>query len=998
MERREFLKLVGITGAGAVTACDEKIGPKMLIPYLVPPEQITPGVATWYASTCRECPGGCGIHVKTREGRVIKLEGNPESPVNRGKLCARGQAAHQNLYDPDRVTGPRRLRDGRYVDVTWDDAVAELAREIATAAAVPAAVVLVTEHQTGTRARLYDEWAGAFDATRLVYEPFAHEPVLEAHRRVFGVPAIPRYDIAGAELVISFGADFLETWVSPVRYAVDWAAMHAFRGGVEERDRRRGIFVAVEPRLSMTASNADEWLAAAPGTEHLVALAMANVLGAGGDAAAWTPARAAEATGVPAETIERMARLFAERRSVALPGGVGAQHEHATAAAAAVALLNQAGGAVGDTIELGRPVTAGVRDSHREMADLVARMELGTVKAILFAGTNPVFSLPPSLGFEAALAKVPLRVSFNPQFDETAAHCQWVLPDHTPLESWGDWVPEEGVVQIQQPAMRPVFGSRATPDVLLQVHRAARPADGADPGSTTASLAAASWYDYLRAAWMDRAPTASDWAEVLKAGVFQGAAATAGAVPARATAGSTPPVPVPQEDAAGGAALDYAPPAFAGPEGDDSYVLHLFPHIALYDGRGANQPWLQELPEPASTVTWQSWIEVHPDTAERLGVKHGDVVSVESAEGKLEAPVIVYPGIRPDTVAMPLGRGHTRMGRYAQGHGVNPLALLPATADAVSGAVAYQSVRVRLSPTGAWVPPLRAQGSDSDHGRGIGQSTPLAAALDPAHHAEEHESGVHGPPLTVRRVAEDAAEDSAYRWGMAISVDACIGCGACVVACQAENNGPFVGPERVAKSRQMQWLRIERYLEEKPGGGLEVRHVPMLCQHCGAAPCEPVCPVYATYHNPEGLNVQVYNRCVGTRYCSNNCPYKVRYFNWFSYEWPEPLNWGLNPDVTVREKGVMEKCTYCVQRIQAAKMTVKDEDPDATVPDGYFQTACQQTCPTDAIVFGNLKDPASRAARLADGGLAYSALEVLNTRPANFYLKQVNERLDEVHA
>jgi anaerobic selenocysteine-containing dehydrogenase/Fe-S-cluster-containing dehydrogenase component len=1029
MERREFLKLVGITGAGAVTACDEKVGPQALIPYLVPPEHITPGIPTWYASTCRECPAGCGTHVKTREGRVIKIEGNPESPVNRGHLCARGQAAHQHLYDPDRLKGPRRFDGDEYVDVSWEDAIQAVAAELGPAGQ-PGSVVLLSGLQTGTRARLYQEWADAVGASWLVHEPFAQEPVVEAHRRIYGMAAIPSYDIAGAELVISFGADILETWVSPVRYSVDWAAMHAFRGGAEERDRRRGIFVVVGPRLSMTASNADEWISVPPGTEQLVALGMANVLGAGGEATAWTPVRVAEATGVAAETIERLARLFGERRSLALPGGVASQHAHATAVNVAAALLNQAGGAIGDTIAL-TPVTGAVERSHQDAIDLVNRMRGGLVRAILFAdGVNPAFALPPVVGFAPALRNVPLKVSLSPLFDETAAHCHWLLPDHTPLESWGDWVPEEGTVSIQQPAMRPLYNTRATPDVLLDLHRAARGAAQTPGGEVPAAdlgtaqtpggeapaggLGAASWYDYLRAAWQERAATPAAWAELLKAGgVWEGAigAAAVGVGGQRAGAAAAPPAGAAVTPAVAGDTaqapldlppLDFAPAPFQGPTEGDTFVLHLFPHIALYDGRGASRPWLQELPEPAATVMWHTWVEIHPQVAERLGVEDGDVLELESPHGELEAPALVYPGARPDTVAMPLGRGHTRMGRFAAGHGVNPLVLLPGVVDAASGALAYQSVRVRVTKTGARVPPLKAQGSDIQHDRDLAQATPMAAALRmEADHRAVHESAApdealeHGEALTVERVARDSAKESPYRWGMAISLDACTGCGACVVACQAENNIPFVGPERVVKSRQMQWIRIERFFEQDADGRLETRHLPMLCQHCGAAPCEPVCPVYATYHNPDGLNVQVYNRCVGTRYCSNNCPYKVRYFNWFTYEWPEPMNLGLNPDVTVREKGVMEKCTFCVQRINAAKIAYKDLDPEGAIPDGFFQTACQQTCPTEAIVFGNLKDSESRAARLANGELAYNVLEVLNTRPANFYLRQVNGRLDE---
>ncbi|HEY7473257.1 MAG TPA: molybdopterin dinucleotide binding domain-containing protein [Gemmatimonadota bacterium] len=992
MERRDFLKLIGITGAGAVTACDAKVGPQSLIPYVVPPDNITPGIPTWYASTCRECPAGCGTHVKTREGRVIKLEGNPESPVNRGKLCARGQAAHQNLYDPDRLKGPKRLVNGEYVDAQWEQATSALAaelRRLREAGGDPGSVVLLTGLQTGTRERLYDEWARAVGARRVVYEPFAYEPLLEANRRVFGESVLPSYDIEGAEFVISFGAEFLETWISPVRYAVEWSRMHAFRG---DEAVEKGIFVAVEPRLSMTASNADEWVSVKPGTEYLIALAMANVLGAGGEAADWTPRRAAEATGVDAGTIERLAGLFRDKRSVALPGGISTSHSNATAAAVAVNLLNRAGGAIGDTVRFSTPVTGAVEGSYRAIVDLVAAMQTGAVKALLFADTNPVFSLPPALGFAEALRQVPFRVSFGPLFDETGAWCQWLLPDHTPLESWGDWIPQQGTVGIQQPAMRPVFNTRATPDVLLDVWRTA-----GDPAAAPATEGG--WYEYLREAWSDRAPDERAWAEILRAGgVWEGAAVappagqpTDGANLGRAGVGAAA-----TGELGSGEPTDFAPPAYDGPSGEGTFDLVVFPQIALYDGRTANRPWLQELPDPASSVAWQTWVELHPEVADELGLVDGDVVTVESAHGSVQAPVIRYPGARRDTVALPLGRGHDRMGRYAAGRGVNPIALLPPTADSASGGFAWQGVRVGLTKTGTRVDPLRFQGSDSDEGRDLAEAVPMAAALRLASgeaevHAEEPHLG-EDIPLTVERVARDSDPDGPYRWGMAISLDACTGCNACVTACSAENNLPFVGPERVAKSRFMNWIRIERYLEAKPGGRIETHHLPMLCQHCGAAPCEPVCPVYATYHNPDGLNVQVYNRCVGTRYCSNNCPYKVRYFNWFQYEWPEPLNWGLNPDVLAREKGVMEKCTYCVQRINAAKIAIKDQGPDAVITEGMFQTACQQTCPTDAIVFGNLKDPESRVAKLAGGPLAYSALEHLNTRPANFYLKQVTDR------
>jgi len=382
---------------------------------------------------------------------------------------------------------------------------------------------------------------------------------------------------------------------------------------------------------------------------------------------------------------------------------------------------------------------------------------------------------------------------------------------------------------------------------------------------------------------------------------------------------------------------------------------------------------------------------------------NGDVVAVSSPHGRLEAPAFVHRGIRPDTVAIPIGQGHAHFGRWARDRGVNPLALLPAAADEASGATAWLSTRVALTATGARVDLVSTQGSHDDLGRKIAELVGVAAAAEAEERARQ---AIEREPGALVEAAEDADPKSPYRWGMAIDLASCIGCSACVTACYAENNIPVVGEELCAQGREMAWLRVESYDEQissgehgsgdadpgqaagadEPAAG-HVVHLPVMCQHCGNAPCEPVCPVYATYHNPEGLNVQVYNRCVGTRYCSNNCPYKVRRFEWLSYDFPAPLELQLNPDVTVREKGVMEKCTFCVQRIMKARNDADAEGRD--VRDGEVTTACAQTCPAEAIVFGNLRDPNSRVSRLARSGRAYHVLGELNTRPAVTYLKAV---------
>jgi molybdopterin-containing oxidoreductase family iron-sulfur binding subunit len=476
-------------------------------------------------------------------------------------------------------------------------------------------------------------------------------------------------------------------------------------------------------------------------------------------------------------------------------------------------------------------------------------------------------------------------------------------------------------------------------------------------------------------------------------------------------------------------------PAFATPEprGAGEFSLVLYPTTQFHDGRGANRPWLQEMPDPVTKAVWGSWAEIHPETAARLGVKAGDPVKVETAAGSVEVPAALYAGVRKDVVAVPLGQGHAAFGRYAKGRGVNAVALISDARDPLSGAVAYAGARASVGKAAQAMDLVVTQREFDQHGRGFAQVIPISAigmaggehghAGNGAAHHEVHASqtrpGKHTEPregaeipahaITAYEPAHKARhprqihidqgsyKNAKHRWAMAIDLDRCTGCSACVVACDAENNVPTVGPELAKRGREMHWLRIDRFVERLEPGKVDVRNLPMMCQHCGDAPCEIVCPVYATYHNPEGLNAQVYNRCVGTRYCSNNCPYKVRSFNWFDYSapekatfaFPEPLNWQLNPDVTVRSKGVMEKCTMCVQRILEGKGHARDEKRE--LRDGEFTTACAQSCPTEAIVFGDLADPESKVSKLSRGSdRRYWVLNELNTKPGVTYLKKID--------
>ena len=995
IKRRDFLRVVGASGAGATMFGCSTENVEKLIPYVVPPEEITPGVATWYASVCGECPAGCGIWVRTREGRAIKLEGNPEHPVSGGALCARGHSALQGLYNPDRLTGPM-MRDGDgFAPVSWEDAEAQLAERLGAAGGN---VMLVTGSSGGALGHLFDRFAQVVGGTRVEYEALAEAPLREAARLAFGRDVVPGYDFESARFVLSFGADFLETWLSPTAYGRGFARTSAI-----DQVGSKGRFVFVAPRLSLTGQNADEWFPIQAGSEAAVALAMAAVIaGDGADAGPYGELlggfdvdAAAAASGLSAEEIADLARRFvAEGPGLAVGPGVSGQHRGATGANLAVLVLNHVAGNIGRSVHLNLPDQAAASAPWASLESAIASMGAGEVAVALVHGTNPAYSLPPAAGFADAFGAVPFKVSFASELDETAHLADLVLPDTHSLESWGDSHPRPGVHALQQPVMRPVplFDARPAGDVLLSA-----------ANTLGQNLDAENFQAYVRGRWqeMGLAGTANFddfWREALRRGVvFSEPSDISEPAEEEAPAQLLPPDP----------AVGFDVPALDGDS--DGLALVVYPSARFGDGRQANRSWMQELPDPVSKITWHSWVELHPATAERLELREGDVVRVSSPHGEVELPVWPYAGVREDVAAIAMGGGHTGYGRYADGNGVNPMALLPAESEQPSGALVHLATRVTVEPTGEW------RKLASIHGSGHTQEdrniAPAVALADVGHAEEEHDEHalaelqevggfVSVPtegrpedfPLPGAQYGEYEDPESTPRWAMAIDLDKCTGCSACVTACQAENNVPVVGEEQLLMGRDIHWMRIENYFETMDAshaGPVDVRFTPMLCQHCGNAPCEPVCPVFAAYHTPDGLNAQIYNRCVGTRYCANNCPYKVRVFNWFEYsDVPEPLNWQYNPDVTVRGEGVMEKCSFCVQRIREVENRAVIEG--RAIPDGEVVPACQQSCPAEAIVFGNIRDPNSRVAQVTANERSYRVLDdLINTQPAVTYQRKV---------
>ena len=1036
--RRKFLKVLGGAGPAAAMAACSPVPTETIIPLVVPADDVIPGVAISYASVCGECPNGCGIRVRTREGRAIKIEGNPSHPVNQGALCARGQAALQGLYNPDRFRGPQRRRttnaaagQSTFEPVSWEEAERELAERIQALVEGGNAdrIAVVTPLLSGTLDALVDRWAAAVGgARRLRYEAFAYEPLRAAHRLLFDRASVPYHDFGRADLIVSFGADFQETWLSTVSQA------RAFADARRPDNGRTVRAVHFEPRLSLTASSADEWIRIEPGSEGILAAAMVRTIveegrvQAGGITsddlariralvADFTPESAAARSGVPAGRIVQLARAFSDPgagpgRTLAAGGGVAVSGSNGTAAQVAVALLNTVAGNVGSTVRFAPDSLWDDVSTCADLLELADAMRAGAIELLILHQVNPVHTLPGAADFATALDAVPFVAATSSHPDETTARADLLLPAHTPLESWGDHLPSAGQYGLMQPTMRPVYDTRHLGDILLGAGRAALAAAaeaGVETPAGAPTLPDGEFYEVLRDAWravkatLDppeepaEEPAPPDDTEPQDPAAARRAAAAArrAAAAARQAAEAEFEVfwqdvvreggrwtAVEPETPALGAGLGAIELAGLAPPGDERRALTLmaYPSLHFHDGRGANRPWLQEIPDPLLKVAWGSWAEMTPETAAALGAEDGQLVTLESDHGTVDATVLLNPHLHPGVVAIPIGQGHTDFGRYATGRGVNPMVLLDPAPETASGGPRWAGTRVDATPRELHRPLARLQQTFDQQGRGIAQAVSRAALEAGDVHPEEEHFSLY-----------PEHEHPTHRWGMAIDLNSCNGCNACVTACYAENNVPVLGADKMVRGRTMSWLRIERFVETEPapdgGARVDSRFLPMLCQHCDHAPCESVCPVYATYHSEEGLNAQIYNRCVGTRYCSNNCPYKVRRFNWWDPEFPEPLNLQLNPDVTVRSAGVMEKCTFCVQRIQQGKDRARDED--RPVRDGDVTPACAQTCPAQAIVFGDLNDPNSRVSQLSAADRGYHALGILNTRPAVTYLKKV---------
>lgn len=968
--RRDFLKYLGFSTAAAAVAASCEMPVKKAIPFANKPEDIVPGISNYYATTYVQDGDVVSVLAKVRDGRPIKIEGNDLSPITKGGTSARVQASVLDLYDTARLRFP--TIDGK--EVTFE------AIDKALAGAVGGNVVILTSTITSpsTKAIIAEFLAKNPGSRHVTYDAVSYSAMLLANEATYGVRGIPSYHFENAKAIVSLGADFLGTWLSPVEFSKQYATGKK----IDEKNPSMSKHIHFESVASLTGSNADEKYLHRPSETGAIAAALLSAVNGQG------------VTGISDAKlkagIEKAAKALNENKGAALvvagSNDVNVQ--------IIVNAINNAIGAGGTTINWGvmNHQRAGV---DADFVRLVEDMNAGIVNTLLIYGANPAYTWFDAEKFKAGLKKVRTTVSFASKMDETAELCKFVVPDHHYLESWGDAEAKTGHFSFIQPTIYPLFKTRQWQDSLLKWS-----------GNTVDYLA------YLKNFWSAKLGGQTGWDKALQDGVISlGESAT-------------------KPGSFNGASVGAAVAAATSGKKGGKYELVLYEKVGIGAGQGASNPWLQELPDPVTRATWDNYVIVSPALARTIldiDLNNGGqadayevnppkkVVKVVANGKEISLPVLIIPGTHPDTIGIAVGYGRSNnIGKAAAGVGQNAFPL----ASISNGVVSFSNSSVEITVTGEKYPVALTQTHnryDTTQGNRTEVMKELTLADYKKHPTEIREERDHElkPWGGLEKFESQGTIYPVYdrpgiKWGMSVDLNTCTGCGACVVACNAENNVSVVGKPEVLRGHEMHWLRIDRYYS----GDMDNPNVvfqPLMCQHCDNAPCENVCPVAATNHSSEGLNQMTYNRCIGTRYCANNCPYKVRRFNWSDYTGSDSfgnnqegivndvvLNMNddltrmvLNPDVTVRSRGVIEKCSFCVQRLQESKLKAKKES--RPLVDSDIKVACQQACPTNAITFGNANDKHSAITmvRTENPNRQFYVLEQLHVLPGVTYLAKV---------
>ncbi len=992
--RRDFLKFLGFSTAAATLAASCEMPVRKVIPYAIKPEEIVPGVANYYASSFVDGGDYCAIIIKNRDGRPIKVEGNPKSSITEGGTSARVQASVLSLYDKARLRQP--YADGK--EATFE----AIDRRIAEGMGAGSVYILTSSILSPTTKDVIAKFIAKYpNAKHVTYDAISYSGMLEANAASYGKRTLPSYHFDKAQTIVSLDADFLGTWLSPVEFQRQYGKGRR----VSKANMSMSKHYHVEPFHTITGAAADNRATCKPSELASVAVALYNAIN--GTA--------------PTLSSKNLNTLITKAAADLKKGnGLVVCGSNDVNVQTVVNAINSAIGANGTTINWA--VNSNYKQGiDSEMNALVDAMNAGQVGAILMQDVNPVYTFGKK--FEDGLSKVPVSVSFATHMDETAQKCKYVVPDHHFLESWGDAEPKTGFYSLMQPGIAPLFKTRAFQDSLLLW-----------AGDTT------TYGDYWKNYWTTRLGGQANFDLALQDGVIEpaggmtwGGASFAGNV-------------------GGAVAAIGAQKATAGME------VVVYQKVSIgHGGVWSNNPWLQEMPDPLSKATWDNYACVSPKYAKSIGEELTSITEVEpkkrlikvKANGyEVELPMVVVPGMHNDVVAIALGYGRDKqVGRAAGNTGKNAYPFIShgqnygysaaATVEKMAGTYEVGITQSHHSYEGRPIIheyTLEEFSKDPNallksRGNEIGHYAHLAWVEEGKSHGGEHGGGAsaHGENAGhggEHAILADKETEEGFRkngtlypdfpspgihWGMSVDLTSCIGCGACVIGCQAENNVSVVGKTHVIKSQEMHWLRIDRYFSGMPDDPDTIQTVfqPMMCQHCDNAPCENVCPVSATNHSSEGINQMAYNRCIGTKYCANNCPYKVRHFNWMDWNGADAFadnlyedgrrddmnddltRMVLNPDVTVRSRGVMEKCSFCVQRLQDAKLTAKKEG--RPMKDGEAKTACQQACASDCIVFGDVNDPNSEISKIraTNPERVYYVLEQIHTLPNVNYLSKI---------
>ena len=934
--RRDFLKLMGFSFSAVSMSSCIKIPVKKAIPYLTKNETTVPGVAKWYA-TALDPRLGEALVVKTREGRPIKIEGNELSSCTKGGTSVYSQASILSLYDSSRFKEPQI--EGK--NSSWQ----EIDRALEGA--------LSEAEQSGKEIHFYTAPVSSPSLLAIIeklkkkYSKFEHivfdmsglSSLLKANQEVYGCNFLPSYSLENADLVLSFGADFLGTWLAPVQFTKEYSVRKDL--AVSNSIIRH---IQIEEKLSLTGSNADMRFTRSLNEQNALLLGVLSGL-----------QRKLQKQLLPiGQRLPEFDVALADKlvnelinfqgRSLVLCG-----HSNPNGQIIVMA-INEILGNYGKTvINYENDFYAGAIDA--KVVDSIKAMDKGLVAAVFFNDVNPQHFYPDQKYFASSLAKVPLRVAYSTFPDETTVLCNYVMPTNYYLETWGDFYCAKGELQFVQPVIQPLFSTRMLGESLLKLL-----------GETNYPEFQKK---YLGDNFFERQSRFISRNDFWNQGLHDGVIAVTPRLKKNASF-STAAVSL----AFGKIVKDSLT--------DSSLSMVIYQKVTIRTGELVNNPWLQETPDPITKATWDNYILINPTFGRELGLRSGSFIKVSFGENHLELPVILQPGMEKKTIAVAMGYGRTVSGKVGKSIGANIASFITFK----DGVFNLMSEGIKISKLDKYKEMALTQTHHSMEGRDIVRESTLKEFI---------KNPKAGSKASVKLISMWGGHDkSGEQWAMVIDLNKCTGCSGCIVSCNAENNVPVVGREEVLLRREMHWIRIDRYYkgdEDNP----EVVHQPMMCQHCDNAPCETVCPVMATVQSSDGLNQQVYNRCVGTRYCANNCPYKVRRFNWFDYPHDDKYeNMVLNPDVTVRSRGVMEKCSMCIQRIQEAKLDAKKKGEVAK--DGDIKLACQQSCPADAIVFGNLNDPESKLVKLLTQPRNYRVLEEINVLPRVSYLTKIRNK------